>query len=85
MQDDTSHCLVRFSNFVKGCPEFGTGQEMLPMLMNYIIPVVYVTKAEKHQEMNWLGGIKVQRISELCLSITILVAEAVVDACVAVS
>lgn len=55
------------------------------MLMNYILPVVYVTKAEKHQEVSWLGGIKVQSISELCLSVTILVAEGVVDACVAVS
>lgn len=29
------------------------------MLMNYVIPVVYVTKAMKHLEISWLGGIKV--------------------------
>lgn len=34
--------------FVKGCLEFGTGQKTMPMPMNCIISVVYVTKAVKH-------------------------------------
>jgi len=34
--------------FVKGCLDFGAGQEIVSMLMNCVIAVVCVTKAVKH-------------------------------------